>query len=195
MNFTRITAQSGVSFRLSQGQILEVQDPFGEQVSDLFCIDSENHEDILSSGRSIDYNDTIQLTTGHTLFGHSGLPMLKIIADTCGVHDFMVTPCSLQMFKMLDPTCREHPSCEANLLNSFAAFGIHRQFIPSTFNIFMNVPVQPSGAIRVMPPRSKAGDRIAFSCERDLIVSLTACSDEGTNRGLCKPIDYRIVKN
>lgn len=188
----QIPAQSGRGFELKKGDLLKVIDLEGEQVADLFCFDRANPRDSLSSGRSIDYNDTIRFTAGHRLFSFSGNVMLEIVADTCGVHDFLVTPCSQQMFEMLEPGCGYHPSCQENLRRSFGPFGIDEFCLGTTFNIFMNVPVGEAGRIAVRPPLSKAGDYIVFRAERDLIMALTACSDEGTNHGRCKPIELEI---
>jgi uncharacterized protein YcgI (DUF1989 family) len=49
-----------------------------------------------------------------------------------------------------------------------------------------------TGAIRIDPPRSKAGDYIWFAAEMDLIVALAACSAPQSNNGSFKPIDYMI---
>jgi uncharacterized protein YcgI (DUF1989 family) len=193
MNLKIIAPQSGACFVLKKGQKLKVTDPQGQQVSDLFCYDLANPEDALSSGRSIDYNDAIYFTTGSHLYGDSGNVFLTITEDTCGTHDFLVTPCTLQMFKMLDPFCEDHPSCQENLLKAFAAAGLNKNYVGTTFNIFMNVPVSPNGKIKVEIPKSEAGDSITFLAVRDLLMGLTACSDEGTNAGTCKPIEYTVI--
>lgn len=188
----KLAPQTGVAFGVLRGQEIRVMDPEGQQVADLFCVDAQNRADALSSGRSIDYNETVYFTTGHMLFAHSGNPMLEIIADSCGIHDFLVTPCSLQMFRMLDPKCEYHPSCEENLIRAFAPFAISPMVITTTFNIFMNVPIRAQGKITVETPGSKAGDFVRFKAKRDLIIGLTACSDEGSNAGRCKPIEFEI---
>lgn len=191
-SFTRIPAQSGVAFELRKGQHLTVRDPEGEQVADLFCVESGDLAAALSSGRSIDYNDTIRFGTGHRLYSHGGAVMLEIVRDDCGSHDFLVTPCSLQMFRMLDPACDYHPSCEENLVKSLGAFGVAATAITTTFNIFMNVPVKADGSLKVATPLSRPGHSITFLAHKNLVVGLTACSDEGTNNGRCKPIEYRV---
>lgn len=56
----------------------------------------------------------------------------------------------------------------------------------------MNVEVAANGTIRVLPPRSKAGDHLELRAERDLIVGLTACSAEKSNNGAFKPIAFEI---
>ena len=57
----------------------------------------------------------------------------------------------------------------------------------------MNVPVDGrTGKLKVLPPRSKAGDYITFRAEMDLVVGLTACSAPDSNGGTFKPIHYRV---
>ena len=61
--------------------------------------------------------------------------------------------------------------------------------IPTTFNVFMNVIVLPSGELRIDPPPSRAGDYLLLRAEMDLIVGVTACSAEKSNNYSFKPID------
>ena len=186
-----IAPQSGFGFTLHRGQRLTVVDPEGEQVADLFCYSRENPQEALSSGRSIDYNDSFLFRRGHTLFGQSGRPMLVIEEDTLGRHDFLVTPCSLQMFHMLGVE-GYHPSCLENLERALADFPVNSAQIGTSFNIFMHVAFDENGKIAVKAPLSRAGEKIVFRAEMDLYVALTACSDEDTNNGRCKPIEFEI---
>lgn len=192
VRWSRIAPQQGVGLELRRGATLTVIDTEGGQVADLFCFDRATLTDGLSSGRSIDYNETIALSSGHALYANSGSVLLSILEDTCGRHDFLVTPCSLQMFQMLSASDAYHPSCLENLARAFEPYGIAADRITTTFNIFMNVPVAPDGKIRVLPPTSKAGDLIRFRAETDVVVGLTACSDELSNGGRCKAIEFEI---
>jgi uncharacterized protein YcgI (DUF1989 family) len=49
-----------------------------------------------------------------------------------------------------------------------------------------------TGEIKVLPPLSRAGDRIVFRAEMDLVVGLTACSAGQSNNFSYKPIHYEI---
>ena len=118
--------------------------------------------------------------------------MLEIVEDTCGRHDFLMTPCSLRGFQIEYGNQEYHPSCHENLLRVFSDHKIHHDYISTTFNIFMNVTVSPQGKIAIEPPRSKAGDYIVFKAHMDLLVGLTACSHENTNAGSLKPIHYQV---
>lgn len=187
-----ILPQSGTAFILKKNQMLKVIDPEGSQVSDLFCFNLHDYNEALSSGRSIDYNDTIYLTSKMALYSNRSQVMLKIIEDTCGRHDFLYTPCSLKMFQIVAGNDEHHPSCHENLATSFADFGISADQITTTFNIFMNVTVQSCGAIQIHKPLSKPGDFILFEAQMDLLVGLTACSEEATNDFRFKPIRYQV---
>lgn len=188
----RIEPQTGTAFEVRAGQTIRVTDPLGEQVSDLTAFALDDTREWLSSGRTIDYANTIALTKGHVLFSNRSNPMLTITLDQVGRHDFLLAPCSPEMFQRLYGYEGEHPSCFMNLAGALADFGIEPDQVPTAFNIFMNVNVLPSGELRIDPPPSNAGNYIEFRAEMDLIVGLTACSAELTNNGSFGPIDVAV---
>jgi uncharacterized protein YcgI (DUF1989 family) len=189
----RLAPQTGTGFRLPRGRRLRVIDPLGEQVSDLVAFAADDPREWLSSGRSIDYANTIYLTTGNVLYSNRSRPMLVVESDTVGRHDFLLTPCSSETFRIIYQHQGHHPSCFGNLVDGLAEFGIAPDAIPTTFNIFMNVTIAADGTLTIDPPRSKAGDSIVLRAEMDLIVGLTACSAEMSNNYSFKPIDYEVL--
>lgn len=188
-----ISPQSGRSFKIKQGQILRVIDPLGEQVADLFAIDEHDHTCRLSSGRSLDYASRIYLTTDDILYANNSKAMFTIVEDTVGLHDFLLTPCSQEMFEILYKFKGHHPSCFENLLLCLREHGISGADISTTFNIFMNVKIDPQGKLTVGVPISKAGDYIDLRADMDMVCGLTACSAEGSNNGRFKPINFSIL--
>lgn len=190
----RLAPQTGTGFELAAGQTLTVVDPTGGQVSDFFALSSSDHGEWLSSGRTIDYANTVFLTTGAVLYSNRSRRMATIIEDTCGRHDFLLTPCSQQTFDLLYPQLEgaAHPSCLDNLCLGLGQFGVSPDQISTTFNIFMNVWTDPGGELHIDPPTSTAGDRLTLRAEIDLHVGLTACSAEKSNGGTCKPIDFEL---
>jgi uncharacterized protein YcgI (DUF1989 family) len=195
MELTRLAPQTGTAFPLRAGQQLVVIDPTGEQVSDFFCVLADDHDEWLSSGRTIDYANSIAVMTGTVLYSNRSTPMATVVEDTCGQHDFLLTPCSQQTFDLLYPEFggAYHPSCFENLATNLGPLGVDPDRISTTLNIFMNVWVERNGELHIDPPTSKAGDRFVLRADADLLVGLTACSAEKSNNGVCKPIDYRIV--
>ncbi|HEX8387878.1 MAG TPA: urea carboxylase-associated family protein [Sphingomonas sp.] len=192
MPLTEIPERSGAAFRMAAGEILTVIDPRGEQVSDLLAFNADDVDEVISSGRTLDYAETIRLTTGHKLYSNRSRVLLEIVEDDVGVHDFLLTPCSYDTFHHFYPQLPPHRGCFGNLAAALEPYGIGPDRIPVAFNCFMNVPVDPSGKLKVLPPVSKAGDRIVFRAAMDLIVGLTACSAPDSNGGTFKPIHYRV---
>jgi uncharacterized protein YcgI (DUF1989 family) len=172
--------QSGAALIVKRGQRLEIIDPQGEQVSDLVSFAEADRREWLSSGRTIDYANTIYLTAGHTLYSNRSRPMWTMIEDTVGRHDFLLTPCSPETFTILYQTTGHHPSCFENLSRHLAPFGIAPD------------EILPTGELHILPPRSRAGDRLVLRAEMDMIVGVTACSAELSNNGRFKPIDVRL---
>ena len=191
--YSVIEPRSGTSFELKAGQRLDVIDIEGGQVSDLLAFARNDPREALSNGRTFDYEETISLTTGNTLWSNRSNAMLEIVRDDVGVHDFLLTPCSEDTFRHFYPDKPVHRGCFGNLAAALEPFGIARDDIPCAFNVFMNVPVDSStGKISVEPPVSKAGDILQLEAKMDLIIGLTACSAYASNGGSFKPIGYRV---
>ena len=193
MRSGRLEPQTGIAFELAAGELLKVIDLEGEQVADFVAFNRANPSEWLSSGRSIDYANTIYLTTGHILYSNRSRPMLTIVQDDVGRHDFLLTPCSPETFQIIYKNDRYHPSCFENLQTHLARFGIAPDAIPTTLNLFMNVEVNPDGGLAIKPPRSRAGDTVTLRAEMDLIVGLTACSAEMSNNYSFKPMGFEII--
>jgi uncharacterized protein YcgI (DUF1989 family) len=60
-----ILPRTGTAFILKKGESLQIIDIEGEQVADLMCYNQHDSNEYLSSGRTIDYNETIFLTKNH----------------------------------------------------------------------------------------------------------------------------------
>ncbi len=193
--FERIPPCSGRAIELDLGDELVVLDPMGQQVSDLTAFAREDMAEYLSSGRSIDYASRLWLSTGDVLYSNRSRAMFTIVEDTCGRHDFTLTPCSKRMFELLYGETEGRPGCEGNLASALAPYGISIDRIPIAFNIFMHVTVDGStGAISVQPPLSRAGDFIRLRAQMPLVVAMTACSAGQSNNFSYKPIDFRIER-
>jgi uncharacterized protein YcgI (DUF1989 family) len=189
-----IPKQSCVSFILKKGQLLKVIDLEGEQVSDLVCYNLEDKAEYLSSGRTIDYSESIFLTKGNSFYSNRSNIMFDMIEDTVGKHDFLLTPCSAEMFRIIYGHAEPHRGCAGNLAAALKEHGIPADNIPVCFNIFMNVEVNgETGKIAVLPPKSKAGDYVILKAQMDLLVGMTACAAGMSNNFSFKPIGYSIT--
>lgn len=192
MSVEEIAPRSGVAFRLNKGQALKVIDPEGVQVSDMLAYSAADVREVISNGRTFDYEETIALTAGNKLWSNRSNVMVEIIEDKVGRHDFLLTPCSEATFRHFYPEHPVHRGCFGNLAEALAPYGVEPDMIPCAFNLFMNVPVAADGTVRVDPPVSRPGDFIRMRAEMDLVIGLTACSAYASNGGSFKPIHYEI---
>ncbi len=189
-----IPPRSSVAFELHRGERLKVIDPQGEQVADLVAFNRHDTAEAISSGRSIDYASKIYLSTGDPIYSNRSRVLLRIIEDTVGRHDFLLSPCSAEMFRIIYGDPEPHRGCFGNLAAVLAPYGVVADAIPTAFNVFMNVPVDAAtGVIRVEPPLSRAGDYIVFQAQTDLLIGLTACSAGQSNNFAYKPIHYEVI--
>lgn len=189
-----IPPRSGVSFVLLKGQRLKIVDPEGEQVADFVCYNQHDTSEYVSSGRTIDYAETIYLTKGNPFYSNRSNVMFTIVEDTVGRHDFLLTPCSKETFRIMYGHEDPHQGCFGNLASALHAYEVLPDQIHTSFNVFMNVDINNvTGAISVLPPKSAKGDFIIIEAHMDLVVGLTACSAGMSNNYSFKPIGYQIL--
>lgn len=191
----RLAPQTGALVRLDRGAVLEIVDPCGEQVSDLYPVLAADPEECFSAGRTVDYNNTVYPSTGDQLWSNRSRVLATIVEDSVGIHDLTLTPCSQATFDILYPEFAgaPHPSCFANLCEALEPVGVSPDRIGTTLNVFMDVWTDPEGELHIDPPPTRPGDIFAIRAEADLLVGITACSAEKSNNGQCTPIDYRVI--
>jgi uncharacterized protein YcgI (DUF1989 family) len=177
-----IPAAGGAGLQLRRGDRLRIVDPEGGQSGDLVAF-SQDGRQRLSNGRTFDYGGKIYLSTGDVLWSDRSERMLTIVADDVGRHDFLYSPCSLEMYRMQYGVVGYHPNCHDNLCAELQKLGIAPDPLPTAFNFFMNVEVRPDGQLVFAPPRSHAGDALVVRAEMDLAVAVSACPASTCNGG------------
>jgi len=177
-----IPAAAGVGLRLRRGETLRIIDPQGGQSGDLVVF-SQNGDQRLSNGRTFDYGGKIYLSKGDVLWSDRSEPMLTIVADDVGRHDFLYSPCSLEMYRIQYGVTGYHANCHDNLCAELRKLSIEPNPLPTAFNFFMNVDVRADGHLVFAPPRSRAGDAFVVRAEMDLAVAVSACPASTCNGG------------
>ena len=189
-----VSAGTGVGIHLQRGEQLRVIDPEGGQSGDLL-IASRDGRERLSNGRTFDYGGKIYVSTGDVLWSDRSNALASIVQDDVGKHDFLYSPCSLEMYRIQYGVTGYHPNCHDNLRSAMRDLGIELDFMPTPLNIFMNVAVAPDGRLSFGPPTSRAGDGIVLRAEMDLAIALTACPASTCNGGApARPLAYEVPK-
>lgn len=195
--WTRLPPQTGTAVVLGPGDRLTVVDPCGQQVSDLYLVSADDTAEVLSSGRTTDYGNSVYVSTGSLLYSNRSRVLAEVAEDTVGVHDLTLTPCSQDTFDILYPDLggASHPSCFANLVTALAPHGVDPDRIGTTLNVFMDVWTDERGELHIDPPPTRPGDRFSIDARLPLVVGVTACSAEKSNNGVCTPIDIRVDRD
>ena len=188
-----VPAAGGAGLRLKRGEQLRIIDLEGGQSGDLFAFSGDGRQR-LSNGRTFDYGGKIYLSTGDILWSDRSEPMLTIVEDQVGRHDFLYAPCSIEMYRLQYGVTGHHPNCLDNLRSALEELGIEPGPLPTAFNFFMNVDIAPDGRLSFAPPRSRPGDSIVLRAEMDLAIALSSCPASTCNGGAPpRPLAFEIV--
>ncbi|KRE83746.1 hypothetical protein ASG89_11515 [Paenibacillus sp. Soil766] len=189
----QIPATEGLALLLKRGQVIRVTDVEGEQVADFVAYREDDISERLDPSVTMDALHAMKVKPGDIIYSNKYTPMLTIMRDTVGQHDFINSACRPEMYELLYNK-RDHTSCYMNLNNALAQFEIAAPDQHYPFNIFMNTVIQASGQIRVEKPLSQAGDCIELRAEMDLVVAISACPCEESlcNGYKCTPIGVDV---
>ena len=194
-----IPAGRGHAFLVPRGAVLRIHLVEDRQVGDCCFFNANDHREVFHVGQSWALN--VMLGTGNAKsFRHfySKPPrenvMLTVLEDTVRNHwGNMGGRCSKRLYELRDGD-RDHRSCQENLAEALAPFGVSGDDIVDIFNVFMNVEVRPDGSFTILPPSAKKGDYIELRAEMDVLAAISACPADrnATNDGRAKPLGVTV---
>lgn len=181
-----IEARSGRAIDVTKGQLITVIDPEGDQVADFYAERQADPGEFISTGVTIDCNDSLRLRVGDTIYSNRYRPLLRVLADDVGEHDLLHPCCRPEMYHFFYGNGDGHPNCLDNINHHLAT--PHPGITP--VNLFMHTQIDAAGGIAVKTPRSRPGDAIVLEALDDLRVVVAACSvsESDCNGGRCTPI-------
>lgn len=185
-----IQACMGKRVDVFKGQTITVIDVSGGQVADFFAESLDNAEEFLSTGVTMDCNESLRLKVGDFIYSNLYRPMFQIVEDEVGMHDLLHPCCRPEMYDFFYQNGKGHPNCHDTINR---VLGESRAMI-CPVNLFMNSQIDEEGTIKVKPPLSKAGDKIVFRAEIDVRVGIAACSvaESPCNSGVCTSIQVIV---
>lgn len=181
-----INACSGECINVRAGQKIIITDTEGGQVVDFFAENTENPDEFLSVGVTIDCNESLRLSVGDVIYSNLYREMFRILYDDVGEHDLLHPCCRKEMYDFFYGNGKDHPNCLDNINK---ALGEGRKII-HPLNIFMNTKIHSDGRISVEKPLSEKGDRIELLALMDMRLGISACSvsESNCNSGRCTPV-------
>ena len=79
----------------------------------------------LSSGRTLDYEETLFLTKGNHSTPIEVMLCFEMVEDTVGRHDFLLAPCSAEMFRITYGAYGSSSGLFWKFKQALSEFGIH----------------------------------------------------------------------
>ncbi|MFX3650298.1 MAG: DUF1989 domain-containing protein [Paenibacillus sp.] len=189
----RIPAKTGYALKVSKGSLLRITDLEGQQVIDFVAYDATDVNHRLDPSVTMDVLRTYRIKPGQFVYSNQYQPLLKIVRDTVGVHDFFNSACRPEMYEVLYDK-KDHASCYHNLNTALEPFGILPPDQHYPFNLFMKSVVDSEGKIDVAAPDSRAGDYIEMEALMDITIGLSACpcEESSCNGYKCTPIQLDV---
>lgn len=197
-----VPKNSGAAFELKKGQRMRIA---GKSIVDFVAFNLNDLTERFDQARTKTNQVKIFISTGDVLYSKRNNPMLSIVEDTFkeGRHDLQKGMCSRKRFEMvaqgqskrvfaegvdINPKKAEEipdHGCWENLTNAVKSWNIAADDVPSPFNIFQCMRIDPDTGIMydtMIRPKDEA--HVDLRAEMDLLVAASACPESGRGQAI-----------
>jgi urea carboxylase-associated protein 1 len=189
-----VEARGPWSAVVAAGDVLTIVDLEGNQAVDCLLYAAGDTTLRYSSAVTIARQQSIVLTTGSVLRAETGAPLMTVVADEVGVHDTIGGACSQESNTLrYGQHTREQHACVENFLIEGSRWGLGKRDLVSNINWFMNVPVDPDGALGIVDGLSAPGKRVALKAEVDTLVLVSNCPQINNPCNGFNPTPVRMI--
>jgi urea carboxylase-associated protein 1 len=189
-----VAARGPWSAVVRAGDVLTVVDLAGNQAVDCLLYAADDTSVRYSAAETVARQRRIFLTTGSVLRADSGAALMTVVADEVGVHDTIGGACSQESNTLrYGQHTREQHACVENFLLEGARWGLGKRDLVPNINWFMNVPVDPDGALGIVDGLSAPGKRVALRAEVDTLVLVSNCPQVNNPCNGFDPTPVRMV--
>jgi len=180
--------------RMKTGETLRVVDLEGNQAVDFLLYATADDAERYSAQDTIAAQANIFLRTGSKLLSNEGRPMMTITATSVDYHDTIGGACSCESNSLRygHHTKAQH-SCIDNFLEANLRDGRGKRDMVSNVNFFMNVPVEPDGALGIVDGISAPGLTVDLRAEMDVTVVVSNCPQINNPCNGFNPTPVRMI--
>ena len=163
---------------LGAGQYLDITDPGGGQVGDLWAFpDDPARGQYLSAAHTRVHVNRLFPAPGEVFVTDLRVPVLALVQDRSpGHHDMLIPACDAARYAALGAP-PGHPSCAANLRAALSQAGRDPGIVPQPVNVFMDVRVGTDSLVW-SPASTAPGDSITLQAVTDCLVVVSACPQD-----------------
>jgi len=189
-----VAARAPWRHRVNAGETLRIIDLEGNQAVDFLLYAAADDAERYSAQDTIAAQSNIFLRTSSILLSNEGRPMMTIAATSVEYHDTIGGACSCESNSLRygHHTKSQH-SCVDNFLEANLRDGRGKRDIVSNINFFMNVPVEPDGALGIVDGISAPGLTVDLRAEMDVIVVVSNCPQINNPCNGFNPTPVRMI--
>ncbi|MGV2124138.1 urea amidolyase associated protein UAAP2 [Agrobacterium vitis] len=171
-----IAAEAPFSTVVKKGQILRIEDSYGQQAIDTLFYNAKDLSERYSNQDTMREQGAAYISTGTKIISNDGRVMLTMTADSCGRHDTSAGACSCESntVRFGHGTKYLH-ACRDNFVLEVAKHGMSKRDVVANINFFMNVPIAPSGQMTIVDGISAPGDYVELQAEMDVLLVISNC--------------------
>lgn len=168
----------GGAFRADAGDTVTIIDVEGKQAVDFVAFNADDLSECLSGVETRRALRSLYIKVGNVLRSSRGRPMIEIVEDSIGVHDYTIPACDASRYAV-DFGCPGHRNCLDNMAEPLGAFGVDDALaVPEPFNFFQASPVLEGGRTAVIDPPSRAGDRLVLKFLLNAVCAVSSCPQD-----------------
>jgi urea carboxylase-associated protein 1 len=171
-----IPANVGWSAIIRKGQMMRIIDLEGQQAVDTLFYSADDTSERYSAQDTVLAQKSPYVTEGSVLLSNEGHPMMTVVRDTVGAHDTSAGACSCEANTVrFGHEVRHLHACRDNFVTEAAKWGMEKRDIVANVNFFMNVPIEPTGALAISDGLSAPGNSLDLRAEMDVICLISNC--------------------
>lgn len=176
------------------GQTLRIVDLEGNQAVDFLLYAAADDAERYSAQDTVAAQGNLFLREGTVLRSNEGRPMMTITATSVDYHDTIGGACSCESntLRYGHHTKSEH-ACVENFLEANLREGRGKRDMVSNINFFMNVPVEPDGALGIVDGISAPGLTVDLRADMDVIVVVSNCPQINNPCNGFNPTPVRMI--
>jgi uncharacterized protein len=171
-----IPAEAPFSTVVKKGQILRIEDSYGQQAIDTLFYNADDFSERYSSQDTMREQGAAYISTGTKIISSDGRVMATMTADTCGRHDTSAGACSCESNTVRFGHYTKYlHACRDNFVLEVSKYGMSKRDVVPNINFFMNVPIEPSGEMTIVDGISAPGDYVEMKAEMDVLLVISNC--------------------
>jgi urea carboxylase-associated protein 1 len=189
-----VPARAPWLYHIAAGQTLRIVDLEGNQAVDFLLYAAADDAERYSAQDTVAAQGNLFLRTGTALLSNEGRPMMTITATSVEYHDTIGGACSCESntLRYGHHTKSQH-ACVENFLEANLSEGRGKRDMVSNINFFMNVPVEPAGALGIVDGISAPGLSVDLRAEMDVIVVVSNCPQINNPCNGFNPTPVRMI--